>query len=321
MKTLPSSTEYAERRADVRRPPAVPQPLVGVHVAKLVGAGRCAAATVVGVRSRSAAGAGEEEGHDHHCLRPPRPRHHLGTERIGATSTEEFTVPTRTRRRFDDDDFDPPVIPLGTGSRRRSPTASPIPHIPTRRTAHRPFPTGYPPRAAATDIDLGVFKTGKEADVSLIRRTHGDHSVLLAAKQYRDAQHRLFHRDAGYLEGRRMRRSRENRAMATRTEFGRELIAGQWAAAEFAVLSRLWSAGAAVPYPVQLLGTELMMEFIGDADGVAAPRLAQLRPSTDEAAALYAQMREVLGATRRYRLHPRRPVALQRAGARRTGWC
>ena len=41
--------------------------------------------------------------------------------------------------------------------------------------------------------------------MSLIRRTHGDHSVLLAAKQYRDAQHRMFHRDAGYLEGRRMR--------------------------------------------------------------------------------------------------------------------
>ncbi len=104
--------------------------------------------------------------------------------------------------------------------------------------------------------------------------------MLLAAKQYRDAQHRMFHRDAGYLEGRRMRKSRETRAVATRTAFGRELIAGQWAAAEFAVLSRLWQAGAAVPYPVQLLGTQLMMEFIGDADGVAAPRLAQLRPST-----------------------------------------
>ena len=118
--------------------------------------------------------------------------------------------------------------------------------------------------------------------------------MLLAAKQYRDAQHRMFHRDAGYLEGRRMRRSRENRAMETRTEFGRELIAGQWSAAEFSVLSRLWSAGAAVPYPVQLPGTQLMMEFIGDADGVAAPRLAQLRPHPDEAAALFEQMHDAL---------------------------
>ena len=73
----------------------------------------------------------------------------------------------------------------------------------------------------------------------------------MAAKQYRDAQHRMFHRDAGYLEGRRMRKSRETRAVETRTAFGRELIAGQWAAAEFAVLSRLGQAGAAVPYPVQ----------------------------------------------------------------------
>ncbi len=147
---------------------------------------------------------------------------------------------------------------------------------------------------AATDVDLGVFKTGKEADVSLVRRTHGERSVLLAAKHYRDADHRMFHRDAGYLEGRRMRRSRENRAMDARTEFGRELIAGQWSAAEFAVLSRLWSAGAAVPYPVQLSGTQLMMEFIGDEDGAAAPRLVQLRPPIDEAAQLFTQLRNVL---------------------------
>ena len=63
------------------------------------------------------------------------------------------------------------------------------------------------------------------------------------------------------------------------------------------MLSRLWQAGAAVPYPVQLLGTQLMMEFIGDDDGVAAPRLAQLRPDRDEAANLYAQMRDVLGTS------------------------
>lgn len=153
----------------------------------------------------------------------------------------------------------------------------------------------------AIDTDHGVLKTGKEADVSLLdRRLTAEHAdgepeqqCWLAVKQYRSAEHRMFHRDAGYLEGRRVRRSREMRAMATRTEFGRELIAGQWAHAEFAVLSRLWQAGAAVPYPVQLIGTELMMEFIG-ADGVAAPRLAQVRPDRIEAAALYAQMREVL---------------------------
>jgi len=147
---------------------------------------------------------------------------------------------------------------------------------------------------AAIDTDLGVLKSGKEADVSLVRREHGGRSTLLAAKRYRDAHHRLFHRDSGYLEGRRVRRSREMRAMETRTAFGREIIAEQWAVAEFHVLGRLWRAGAAVPYPVQLYGTELMMEFIGTPDGIAAPRLAQLRPDRREAADLYRQLRQVL---------------------------
>jgi RIO kinase 1 len=105
----------------------------------------------------------------------------------------------------------------------------------------------------------------------------------------------MFHRDAGYTEGRRVRRSRETRAMARRTEFGRELLAGQWAAAEFAALSALWPVEAPVPYPVQLSGTELMLEFIGEADGTAAPRLAQYRIAGPEAAAdLYEQCRAAM---------------------------
>ena len=74
----------------------------------------------------------------------------------------------------------------------------------------------------AVDTELGMLKTGKEADVFLVRRAvpDTDRSCLLAAKRYRDTEHRMFHRDAGYLEGRRVRRSRENRAMANRTAFG-----------------------------------------------------------------------------------------------------
>jgi RIO kinase 1 len=204
-------------------------------------------------------------------------------------------VSARARRRFDDDDFEPPVIQWAHDAADEIDDGITYSTYPDAAHGPTPLPAWVPTSPAATDIDLGVFKTGKEADVSLIRRTHGNSSVLLAAKQYRDAQHRMFHRDAGYLEGRRVRRSRETRAMATRTGFGRELIAGQWASAEFAVLSRLWLVGAAVPYPVQLYGTQLMMEFIGDADGVAAPRLAQLRPTADEASSLFAQMRVVLG--------------------------
>jgi RIO kinase 1 len=216
--------------------------------------------------------------------------------------SKEPIVATRSRRRFDDDDFTeipsiPTTSPTDLDDELIEPNWSTY-----ADSAHgpEPVPTWVVTSPNAIDTDLGVMKTGKEADVSLLRREYDATASLMAVKQYRSAQHRMFHRDAGYLEGRRVRRSRETRAMATRTEFGRDLIAGQWAAAEFAVLSKLWSAGAAVPYPVQLSGTELMMEFIGDDDGegngVAAPRLAQLRPDLREGAGLFRQLRGALSA-------------------------
>ena len=71
-------------------------------------------------------------------------------------------------------------------------------------------------------------------------------------------------------------------AIANRTSFGRNLIAEQWAVAEFAALARLWSVGAPVPYPVQREGTELLMEYLAEDSGDAAPRLAQQRPEPDQ---------------------------------------
>ena len=147
-----------------------------------------------------------------------------------------------------------------------------------------PIPNWVVTSFSAFDTPLGILKTGKEADVHLLDRTlPGVASSLLAVKTYRTAEHRMFHRDSAYQEGRRTRRSREGRAMAARTAFGRELLAGKWAAAEFEALSLLWTAGAPVPYPVQLIGSELMMEFVGSADGSAAPRLANAGPPDDEA--------------------------------------
>jgi RIO kinase 1 len=155
-----------------------------------------------------------------------------------------------------------------------------------------PYPSWLVTELAAVDQELGLLKTGKEADVFLLERTlpATGRACLMAAKRYRDSDHRQFHRDAGYLEGRRVRASREMRAMRRRSDFGRNLIAQQWAAAEFAALSVLWTGGAPVPYPVQRIGTELLLEFIGDADGTAAPRLHQLRPDRHELADLWQQL-------------------------------
>jgi RIO kinase 1 len=171
--------------------------------------------------------------------------------------------------------------------------------IPTQR-GPRPHPDWLVTDLAAVDTELGILKTGKEADVFLIRRgVPQGRSCLLAAKRYRDAEHRMFHRDSGYLEGRRTRDTRVNRAAASRSAFGRQAIAGQWAFAEFGALSRLYAAGVAVPYPVQVLETELLLEFIGSADGIAAPRLAETRPDPAELAGLWDQLVQALVALAR----------------------
>ena len=149
----------------------------------------------------------------------------------------------------------------------------------------------------AVEADLGVLKTGKEADVHLVRRWlpgSADRDVLMAGKRYRSSKHRMFHRDSGYLEGRRVRKSRETRAIRTRTSFGKELISGLWAFAEFETLVRLWREGLPVPYPVQMSDDEMLMEFIGTPDGHAAPRLAQARPVTAQLPGLFEQLRDAM---------------------------
>ncbi|HMD93497.1 MAG TPA: RIO1 family regulatory kinase/ATPase [Trebonia sp.] len=174
---------------------------------------------------------------------------------------------------------------------------------PTER-GPRPHPKWLVTELAAVDTELGILKTGKEADVYLLRRAvpGTQRSCLLAAKRYRDAEHRLFHRDAGYLEGRRTRDSRVSRAAAHRTAFGKLAIAGQWANAEFAALCQLHNAKVPVPYPVQIMGTEVLLEFIGDADGTAAPRLAETRPGGKELSSLWDQLVGVLTTLARYGL-------------------
>ncbi|HEY5355570.1 MAG TPA: RIO1 family regulatory kinase/ATPase [Streptosporangiaceae bacterium] len=160
----------------------------------------------------------------------------------------------------------------------------------------RPYPSWLVTDLAAVDTDLGILKTGKEADVFLLRRglPGGGRSCLLAAKRYRDAEHKMFQRDSAYLEGRRVRESRDSRAMAQRTAAGRQMIARQWSNAEFAALTQLHGAGVPVPYPVQVLGTELLLEFIGEPDGTAAPRLAELRPGGSELAGLWDELVQAL---------------------------
>ena len=152
--------------------------------------------------------------------------------------------------------------------------------------------------SGAIDTELGVLKTGKEADVFLLERAAATAgaagSCLLAAKRYRDPEHRSFHRSTTYTEGRGVRRSRDQRALAKGTAWGRQVASGRWAHAEWEALCTAWSAGVPVPYPVSLDGTEILMDFVGTDDGVAAPRLAQTPADAELLGHLWAQTREAV---------------------------
>ena len=148
---------------------------------------------------------------------------------------------------------------------------------------------------AAVETELGLLKSGKEADVVLLERAVSStgESCVLAAKRYRDEDHRSFRRTAGYTEGRRIRDSRATRALAKKSAFGREVAAGQWAQAEWTYLQRCWAAGVPVPYPVQIDGTEILMELVTH-DGTPAPRLAAVRPQRGRLADWFDQLRTAM---------------------------
>ena len=159
-----------------------------------------------------------------------------------------------------------------------------------------PHPRWLVTASAAFDTELGVVKTGKEADVHLIERAvPGTAGVLLAAKRYRSTHHTDFHRSGSYEEGRTMRNTRDARAVGRKSSYGRSVAAGHWAVSEFDALCRAWQAGVPVPYPVQVSDTEVVMEFIGDGR-TAAPRLAQSRLHGEDLRDAFAQVVGILEA-------------------------
>ena len=156
----------------------------------------------------------------------------------------------------------------------------------------------------AIDTELGILKTGKEADVFLLERAdphEPEGGVVMAAKRYRSTDHRTFHRSTAYTEGRSMKRSRDQRAIKRKSTFGKQVAAGEWAVSEWEALKRWWGLGLPVPYPVQIDGQEILMEWItvAEDDGTVntAPRLAQVRPDRPLLESYFEQVRDVLATT------------------------
>jgi RIO kinase 1 len=159
-----------------------------------------------------------------------------------------------------------------------------------------PHPDWLVTSQGAIDTELGILKTGKAADVFLLERAdplEPERGVVMAAKRYRAPEHSSFHRSASYTEGRSMKRSRDERALKRKSTFGRLVAAGEWAISEWGALNRLHGLGLPVPYPVQIDGTEILMEWI-TYDGETAPRLAQTRPDPDLLQSYFDQLRDCL---------------------------
>ena len=116
---------------------------------------------------------------------------------------------------------------------------------------------------------LNVVKSGKEATVYRCRAHRSLGAEFAIAKVYHDHTHRAFGRSGMYEEGRQMGPGQVRRAVARRTEFGREAQLAMWVDHEFELLSSLNYAGADVPAPYACTERAILMEEIGGRDGPA----------------------------------------------------
>ncbi|WP_339080156.1 PA4780 family RIO1-like protein kinase [Pseudomonas sp. TMP9] len=145
--------------------------------------------------------------------------------------------------------------------------------------------------AGLVDEVVRPLMSGKEAAVYVVRC--GDE--LRCAKVYKEANKRSFRQAAEYQEGRKVRNSRDARAMAKGSKYGRKGQEDAWQNAEVAALFRLASAGVRVPKPYDFLEGVLLMELVNDGEGDVAPRLNDVDLHPDDAREFHAFMiREVV---------------------------
>src|SRR6266702_2854390 len=123
------------------------------------------------------------------------------------------------------------------------------------------------------DEVVAKLMSGKEAEVYVVRSL----GELRCAKVYKDADNRSFKNQAQYQEGRKVRNSRQARAMGKNTRYGRKEQEGAWQNAEVDALNRLAAAGVRVPQIFNYVGGVLLMELVVDDNGNNAPRLNDVR--------------------------------------------
>lgn len=136
------------------------------------------------------------------------------------------------------------------------------------------------------DSVVRQLMSGKEANVYVVRC--GDE--VRCAKVYKEATRRSFRQAVDYMENRKVRNSRQTRAMAKGTRYGREAAEDAWQSAEVSALYRLADAGVRVPKPYMFHEGVLLMELITDENGAAAPRLNDVAFTPEDAHAHHATL-------------------------------
>ena len=129
------------------------------------------------------------------------------------------------------------------------------------------------------DEVIGQLMSGKEATVYIVRC--GEH--IRCAKVYKEANQRSFRNNASYQEGRKVKNSRQARAMEKGSRYGRKMQEEVWQSAEVDALYRLAAAGVRVPQPFNFHDGVLLMELVTDAHGDAAPRLNDVSFTPEQA--------------------------------------
>ena len=141
------------------------------------------------------------------------------------------------------------------------------------------------------DEVLRQLTSGKEAMVFVVRCGQ----EIRCAKVYKEATHRSFRQAVDYTENRKTKNSRQARAMAKGTRYGRQAQEAAWQSAEVDALYRLAAAGVRVPKPFNFLEGVLLMELVCDEDGDAAPRLNDVHFTAEQARVYHeALLREVV---------------------------
>lgn len=133
------------------------------------------------------------------------------------------------------------------------------------------------------DEVLRPLKSGKEAAVYVVRS--GDD--VRCAKVYKDMAQRSFQQRVQYQEGRKVRGSRESRALAKSSKYGRKQQETAWKNTEVDALYQLRDAGVRVPEPYGYYHGVLVMELVTDAEGYSAARLGEVELSPEQARAFH----------------------------------